>query len=131
MLFWLNPTGHSKFHYTSNHPPSATDPGRTAGAPLHLPVQALPPHSLPLDREAGEGRHLCPGQACATTACSERLLPTLVGLLVLHWTCQYGRSPLIPSPWTEKPAKADTCARDRRALQLLALNVYFKLSNLT
>ena len=33
--------------------------------------------------------------------------------------------------WTEEPAKAGTCARDRRALQQLALNVHFKNSDLT
>ena len=32
---------------------------------------------------------------------------------------------------TEEPAKADTCARDRRALQQLALNVHVKYSDLT
>ena len=31
---------------------------------------------------------------------------------------------------TEEPAKAGTCARDRRALQQLALNVHVKLSDL-
>ena len=31
---------------------------------------------------------------------------------------------------TEEQAKADTCARDRRALQQLALNVHVKLSDL-
>ena len=40
-LFWLNPMGHSKFHITLT--PSAYY--RTAGAPLHLPMQA-PPHPL-------------------------------------------------------------------------------------
>ena len=46
-LFWLNPTGHSKFHNTSNHPPPATDSGRTARTPLYPPVQAVPPYFLP------------------------------------------------------------------------------------
>ena len=46
-LFWLNPTGHSKFHNTSNHPPPATDSSRTVRTPLYLPVQAVPPYSLP------------------------------------------------------------------------------------
>ena len=46
-LFWLNPTGHSKFHNTSNHPPPATDSGRTARTPLYPPVQAVRPYSLP------------------------------------------------------------------------------------
>ena len=32
---------------------------------------------------------------------------------------------------TEEPAKVGTCARDRRALQLLALNVHVKHSDLT
>ena len=45
--FWLNPTGHSKFHNTSNHPPPATDSGRTARTPLYPPGQAAP-YSLPL-----------------------------------------------------------------------------------
>ena len=31
----------------------------------------------------------------------------------------------------KEPAKADTCARDRRALQQLALNVHVKHSDLT
>ena len=45
---WLNPTGHSKFHNTLNHPPPATDSGRTACTPLYPPVQAVPPYSLTL-----------------------------------------------------------------------------------
>ena len=32
---------------------------------------------------------------------------------------------------TEEPAKAGSCARDRRALQQLALNVHVKHSDLT
>ena len=44
---WLNPTGHSKFHNTSNHPPPATDSGRTVRTPLYPPVQAVPLYSLP------------------------------------------------------------------------------------
>ena len=32
---------------------------------------------------------------------------------------------------TEEPDKAGTCARDRRALQQLALNVHVKQSDLT
>ena len=32
---------------------------------------------------------------------------------------------------TEEPAKAGTCARDRRSLQQLALNVHVKHSDLT
>ena len=51
-LFWLNPTGHSKFHNTSNHPPPATDSGRTVSTPLYPPTSAdgpppPPPYSLP------------------------------------------------------------------------------------
>ena len=42
-LFWLNPTGHSKFHITSKHPPLANDSSRTARTPLYPPVQAVPP----------------------------------------------------------------------------------------
>ena len=85
-LFWLNPTGHSKFHNTSKHPPPATDSGRTAQTPLYPPVQAVPP-----------------------------LTP----------------SPLFFLSRTEEPAKASTCAHDRRALQQLALNVHVKHSDLT
>ena len=85
-LFWLNPTGHSKFHNTSNHHPPATDSGRTARTPLYPPVQVVPPSSSPL----------------------------------LFFLSQ-----------TEEPAKAGTCARDRRALQQLALNVHVKHSDLT
>ena len=44
--FWINPTGHSKFHNISNHPPPATDSGRTSRTPLYPPVQAVPPYSL-------------------------------------------------------------------------------------
>ena len=44
--------------------------------------------------------------------------------------------PLLPPSFfslsrTEEPAKASTCARDRRALQQLALNVHVKHSDLT
>ena len=46
IFLWFNPTGHSKFHNTSNHPPPATDSGRTART-LYPPVQAVPPYSLP------------------------------------------------------------------------------------
>ena len=67
-----------------------------------------------------------------------RLLPTLVGLLVLHCThqCRQVPHPLIPYPLfflsrTEEQAKACTCVRDRRALQQLALNVHVKHSDLT
>ena len=49
-LFWLNPTGHSKFHNTSNHPPPATDFDRTAHTPLY-------PHSLPLFFSCPERRN--------------------------------------------------------------------------
>ena len=48
-----------------------------------------------------------------------RLLPIPVGLLVLPCTHQCRRSP------------SATCARDRRALQQLALNVHVKHSDLT
>ena len=44
---WLNLTGHSKFHDTANHPPPATDSGRTPRTPLYPPVKAVPPYSLP------------------------------------------------------------------------------------
>ena len=64
-----------------------------------------------------------------------RLLPIPVGLFVLPCTRQCRRFPLTPSPFflsrTEEPAKAGTCARDRRALQQLALNVHVKHSDLT
>ena len=45
-----------------------------------------------------------------------------------------GGPPFIPSPLfflsqTEEPAKVGTCARDRRALQQLALNVHIELSD--
>ena len=64
--FWLNPTGHSKFHNTLT--PSAcyrprSDclyslvPASTGGSPSSLPL------SFPI-----VGRHLCPWPACATTA---------------------------------------------------------------
>ena len=42
-LFWLNPTGHSKFHNTSNHPLPATNSNGTAHTPLYPPVQVVPP----------------------------------------------------------------------------------------
>ena len=84
-FLWLNPTGHSKFHNTSNHPPPATDSGRTARTPLYSSVQAVPPYSL--------------------------------SLFFLFRTGE--------------PAKAGTCARDRRALQQLALNVHVNHSDLT
>ena len=66
-----------------------------------------------------------------------RLIPILVGLLVLPCTRQCRRSPLLPLPFllflsrTEELAKAGTCARDRRALQQLALNVHVKHSDRT
>ena len=63
-----------------NHPPPATDSGRTARTPV-LPVQAVP---------------------------------------LFFFLSQI-----------EEPAKAGTCARDRRALQQLALNVHVKHSDLT
>ena len=37
----------------------------------------------------------------------------------------------FPLSLTEEPAKVGTCARDRRALQQLALNVHVKHSDLT
>ena len=60
------------------------------------------------------------------------LLPIPVGLLVLPCTRQCRQSPLTPYPFfflsrTEEPTKADTCARDRRALQELALNVFINV----
>ena len=44
--------------------------------------------------------------------------------------------PPLPPPffflsWTKEPVKAGTYARDRRALQQLALNVHVKQSDLT
>ena len=63
-----------------------------------------------------------------------RLLPIPVGLLVFPCTRRCRRypllSPLIFLSRTEEPAKAGTCARDRRALQQLALNVHVKHSDL-
>ena len=38
---------------------------------------------------------------------------------------------LVALSWTEVPVKAGTCARDRRALQQLALKVHVKHSDLT
>ena len=65
-----------------------------------------------------------------------RLLPIPVGLLVFPCTRQCRQSPpLTPSPpllllsRTEEPVKDGTCARDRRALQQLALNVHVKHSD--
>ena len=43
---WLNPTGHCKFHNTSNYPPPDTDSGRTGRTPLYPPMQAVPPYPL-------------------------------------------------------------------------------------
>ena len=43
-------------------------------------------------------------------------------------------SPVIDLPFlfqTDEPAKVGTCARDRRALQQLAMNVHVKHSDLT
>ena len=64
-----------------------------------------------------------------------RLLPIPVGLLILPCTSQCRRSaPLLPPFFlsqTEEPANAGTCARDRGALQQLALNVHAKHSDLT
>ena len=72
-----NPTRHSKFHNTSNHPPPVYDSGRTARTPLCIrsppppPLVPTPPFFPVLDTGTGKGRYLCPWQACATTACSE------------------------------------------------------------
>ena len=70
-----------------------------------------------------------------------RLLPIPVGLLVLTCIHQCKRSPPPPPPppppylcflsRTQEPAKSGTCARDRRALQQLVLNVHVKHSDLT
>ena len=44
IFLWLKPTGHSKFHNTSNHPPPATDSGRTARTLLYRQCRrSLPP----------------------------------------------------------------------------------------
>ena len=64
------------------------------------------------------------------------LLPIPIGLLILPCTHQCRQSLLLPAPfsflsWTEKLVKAGTYARDRRALQQLALNVHVKHSDLT
>ena len=53
---------------------------------------------------------------------------------VLHDWCNKGRGmcyPVCGMAWTEEPTKAGTCARDKRALQQLALNVHVKHSDLT
>ena len=58
---WLNPTEHSKFHNTSNHPPPATDSGRTARTPLVLTSSPLTPSHpfFPVpDRGTSEGRYV-------------------------------------------------------------------------
>ena len=66
--FWLNPTGHSKFHNTLNHPPPATDLGRTACTPLYPPLQPPPPINpspllfLSRTEELAKARYLCPWQ---------------------------------------------------------------------
>ena len=65
--------------------------------------------------------------------------PIPLGLLVLSCTHQCRQSPITSSPpppffllsRTEEPSKGGTCARDRHALQQLALNVHVKLSDLT
>ena len=59
-----------------------------------------------------------------------RLLPTSVGLRVLLYL-PVQAVPLFFLFRTEEPAKAGTCARDRCALQQLALNVHVKHSDLT
>ena len=61
-----------------------------------------------------------------------RLVPIPFGLLVLPCTPQCRRFLLLPPPFfSPLPAKASTCARDRRALHQLALNVHVKHSDLT
>ena len=64
-----------------------------------------------------------------------RLLPIPVGLLGIPCTRQCRWAPLTPFFFllsrTEELVKAGTCARDRHALQLLALNVHVKHSDLT
>ena len=45
--FWLNPTGHSKFHNTLNIHLPATDLDRTACTLLYPPLQAVPTSSFP------------------------------------------------------------------------------------
>ena len=61
---------------------------------------------------------------------SLRLLPTPVGLLVLPCTCVCRRPPHA-LPFFFLSRTEDTSARDRRALQQLALNVHAKLPELT
>ena len=76
ILFWPNPTRHSKFHITVT--PSACHwpqsdcwyslAPASAGSPLLIP---FPPFYPVPNRGTGEGWSLCPRQACATTAYSE------------------------------------------------------------
>ena len=49
---------------------------------------------------------------------------------IIAYKCCAGATYVFLSQ-TEEPAKASTCARDRRALQQLALNVHVKHSDLT
>ena len=58
-----------------------------------------------------------------------RLLPIPIGLLVFPCSASAGDPPLLPFPFS--PVPAGTCARNRRALQQLALNVHVKHSDLT
>ena len=73
-LFWLNPTGHSKFHNTSK-PHSACYWFRSDYSYFLVPPSAggpPPPFLFPVpDRGTGKNRCLWPWQACTTTACSE------------------------------------------------------------
>ena len=79
-LFWLNPTGHSKFHNTSNHPPPATDSGRTARTPLYPPVQAVPPPPLLPSPPPFFFFFCCPGQR-------NRRRPVTVPVTGVLWMC--------------------------------------------
>ena len=75
-LFWLNPTGHSKFHNASNirsdclysHTRQCRRSPLTP-SPLLPPPYSLPPFFPVPDRGTGEDQYLCPCQACATTTC--------------------------------------------------------------
>ena len=71
--FWLNPTGHFKFHNTLN----TLRLLQTSVGLLVLPcTHQSPPSSPPFffscpGQRTSEDRYLCPWQACTTTACSE------------------------------------------------------------